>query len=186
MGGAGAEPRVGEGRMHERCRARGSGCGAGGTCDAEGWDSEATSHARLGCKHSSIPDRCYAACWCDTGTRLTSNAPLGHINGVGGRTNVTAMLGARLHLDGGVCIVLKAPFARASQGAGAAAQEILSTGKLYDDMGIITMLGPKPHLRMPAPSHTRVPLIRSGRHYMLEASIGFLGTRRTSYRFLPG
>ena len=75
-------------------------------------------------------------------TQLTTDAPLGHINGVGGRTDVTAMLGARLHLDGGVSIVLKAPFARAMQGAGAAAQDILSTGKLFDDMGIITMLDP--------------------------------------------
>ena len=108
----------------------------------------------------------------DAATQLSSSEPLGHINGVGGRTNITAMLGARLHLaDGGVIIVLKAPFARGSEGSGAAAQDILSTGKLFDDTGIITMLDPKPHLRMPSPSQTCVPLIRDGRYYMLEVEV---------------
>ena len=102
-------------------------------------------------------------------TELVVNSSLGYINGVGGRSPVTAMLGAQLHLKGGVRLMLKAPFAAPSEGAGATAQDILSTGKLYDDTRIVTVLDPEPHLR--TPEGTIVPLQRRGRYYMLEASI---------------
>ena len=104
-------------------------------------------------------------------TNLVTSEPLGHITGVGGRTSISAVLGAHLHLEGGASIVLRAPYAKALVGAGATAQDILSTAKLYDDTGIITRLDPEPHLRMPAPSQIRVPLLRVGRYYMLEALV---------------
>ena len=104
-------------------------------------------------------------------TQLNTSEPLGYINGVGGRVSVSAMLGAQLNLKGGVSVVLRAPYTRAPPGAGVAAMDILSTGKLFDDTGIVTMLDPTPHLRMPAPSHIQVPLQREGRYYMLEATV---------------
>ena len=102
-------------------------------------------------------------------TVIDTDSPMGYINGVGGRSPVTAVLGARLSLEGGVRLVVKAPYAAAADGAGATAQDILSTGKLYDETGIVTMLDPEPHLRTPA--GTRVPLHRRGRYYMLEAQV---------------
>ena len=57
-------------------------------------------------------------------TVVDASSPLGHINGVGGRSPVTALLGAHLHLKGGVRISVKAPFAAAAEGAGATAQDI--------------------------------------------------------------
>ena len=104
-------------------------------------------------------------------TQLEAGASMGYINGIGGRSPVTAMLGVRLRLKGGASIVLKAPFAKAPDAAGATAVDILSTAKLFDDTGIITMLDPEPHLRMPEPSLTRVPLQRRGRYYMLDALV---------------
>ena len=65
-----------------------------------------------------------------TATVLNTGPDLGHINGVGGRSPVTAMLGAQLTLEGGVRISVKAPFACPSDGEGATAQDILSTAKL--------------------------------------------------------
>ena len=102
-------------------------------------------------------------------TEISTNAPLGFINGVGGRSPITAVLGIQLHLDGKVRIAVQAPFAGVGDGEQRNAQDILSTGQLYDETGIVTVLDPEPHLRTPA--GTRVPLLRRGRYYMLEASV---------------
>ena len=113
----------------------------------------------------------------------SSSGALGYINGVGGRSPITALLGVRLHLLGGVRIDVKAPFAAAIEGGGATAQDIISTAKLYDETRIVTMLDPEPHLR--TPEGTCVPLTRMGRYYMLEATISSLPADHDGVALVP-
>ena len=112
----------------------------------------------------------------DTALELPADAPMGHVNGIGGRSEVSAVLGAQLYLEGGVNIAVRALYAGVPEGAKTKAQDILSTAKLYDDTGIITMLDPKPHLLTPA--GTCVPLERQGRYYMLKAKVAPLAKEK--------